>query len=265
MNQPKFSLKIELTKLRKSIYELDKKAVTIFLLVGILQTISWYFSSRKFFRATFFDDLQFHPHVYLIEYFYWFIGDFVVFFLIPVLFIKFWFKEKISGYGLKAGDYRAGFKIVILFLAVMLPLVWVFSAQQNFSDTYPHLNAARSSWNIFFLYETGMFIYMISWEFIWRGFMLFGLKEKFGNYAVLIQMLPFLVLHNGKPFAETFGSIFAGIALGILALRTGSIFYCIITHSIVMLSIDFISTLRYRTSSYGIGPDALQNILKEIF
>jgi hypothetical protein len=56
---------------------------------------------------------------------------------------------------------------------------------------------------------------------------LFGLKEKFGFYAVLIQMIPFVILHNGKPELETFGAIAGGIALGILALRTKSFYYCV--------------------------------------
>jgi membrane protease YdiL (CAAX protease family) len=106
---------------------------------------------------------------------------------------------------------------------------------------------------------------MISWEFIWRGFMLFGLKEKFGYYSVMIQMIPFVILHNGKPAAETFGAIAGGIALGVLALRTNSILYCAITHMGIMFTIDLISTLRYRANDYGVGLDALLNIIKTIF
>jgi membrane protease YdiL (CAAX protease family) len=93
--------------------------------------------------------------------------------------------------------------------------------------------------------------------------MLFGLEEKFGYYAVLIQMIPFLILHNGKPAPETFGAILGGIALGILALRTRSIYYCVITHMSVMFSIDLISTLRYRANDFGIGISSLINVLKE--
>ena len=106
---------------------------------------------------------------------------------------------------------------------------------------------------------------MISWEFMWRGYMLFGLKEKFGYYSVLIQMIPFVILHNGKPAPETFGAILGGIALGILALRTSSIYYCVITHMGVMLSIDLLSTLRYRVNDYGIGFDSFIHIVRTIF
>src|SRR5690606_31911650 len=148
---------------------------------------------------------------------------------------------------ISAGDYKAGIKITLVFILIMLPLVWIVSSFPQFNKTYPHLEDAKTSWLIFIIFETGMLIYMFSWEFIWRGFMLFGLREKFGYYAVLIQMIPFLILHNGKPAPDTFGAIVAGIALGILALRTRSIFYCVFTHMSVMFSIDLISVLRYRS------------------
>jgi len=264
MDKKKFILGDELKSLLISIKTLDQKAVIVFLSIAVLQTISWYYTSRRFFRVNFFDSLQFDPNVYLFEYLYWFIGDFFTLFILPFFIIKVLLREKIKDYGIKFGDYKAGLIITLIFLAIMIPLVWIASSTSEFSRTYPHLSSVKNSWIVFMIYELGMFIYMISWEFIWRGFMLFGLEKKFGYYSVLIQMIPFLILHNGKPSAETFGAIIAGIALGILALRTRSIFYCVVAHASVMFSIDFISTLRYRSGDYGIGLNSLINILKEI-
>lgn len=95
--------------------------------------------------------------------------------------------------------------------------------------------------------------------------MLFGLEKKFGYYSVLFQMIPFVILHNGKPFLETFGSIFGGIALGVLALRTRSFYYCVIIHIGVMISMDFISSLRYRANDYGIGINSIINLVNYLF
>jgi uncharacterized protein len=256
--------KAELNKLLNIIRSLDKKVVYIFLSVAVLQTFSFYVTSRRFFRVNFFPVFESNDNVFLIEYLFWFIGDFFSYFIFPLLIIKFLFKEKIKNYGIASGDYKAGIKITLIFLVVMLPLVWVVSALPEFSKTYPHLSSAKNSWKIFLIFECGMLIYMFSWEFIWRGFMLFGLKDRFGYYAVLIQMLPFLILHNGKPAPETFGAIIAGIALGILALRTNSIFYCVITHMSVMFSIDFISVLRFKTDDYGLGINSILNIFKSL-
>ncbi len=265
MKKDRFSLTKEMKTLFIKIRELDRKVLIIFISVAILQTISWYYTSRRFFRYNLFDSLQDNPHIYLIEYLYWFIGDFFTFFILPVLIIRFILKEKIRDYGIKIGDYRAGLKISLLFLGIMLPIIWFASALPEFSSAYPQLKTTIDSWNVFFIFEFGLIIYLAAWEFIWRGFMLFGLEEKFGYYAIFIQMIPFLILHNGKPVLEAFGAIIAGLALGVLAYRTRSIFYCVISHACVMFSIDFISILRYRADNYGIGFISLIHVFKQIF
>jgi len=258
-------LKKETTRLAVTVRDMDRKVIIIFLSVAILQTISWYFTSRNFFRINFFPSLQNDPSVYLYEYLYWFIGDFVTLFILSALIIKFILKEKLSDYGLKFGDYKIGLLLSIIFFLIMLPLVWFFSATPDFSAKYPHLLSTRTDWDEFFIYEFALLVYMFSWEFIWRGFMLFGLEKKFGYYSVLIQMIPFVILHNGKPVEETFGAIAGGIALGILAFRTRSVYYCVVTHMSVMLSIDLISTLRFRANDYGVGIHSILNIVKSFF
>jgi len=258
-------LKTEYSRLKEIIRELDRKVIVIFLSVAILQTISWYFTSRNFFRINIFPHYQNNSDVYLYEYLYWFTTDFITLFILAILIIKFVIKEDLKDYGLQAGDYKAGLIISAIFLGVMLVIIWFVSATPDFATKYPHLQSTKNSWRDFYIYESGMLLYMIGWEFIWRGFMLFGLKEKFGYYSVLIQMIPFVILHNGKPVAETFGAIAGGIALGMLAFRTNSIYYCVFSHMGVMFSIDVISTLRYRANDYGVGLDSLFNIITKIF
>jgi len=258
-------IKKEIGRFLEIIREMDRRVIIIFLSVAVLQTISWYYTSRNFFRINFFPYYQNDPNVFLYEYLFWFIGDFFVLFILSILIIKFILREDLRNFGLQFGDYKVGFTLSAIFFFVMLPVIWFFSVTPEFTEKYPHLLSTRNNWGEFYIYESGMLFYMISWEFIWRGFMLFGLKEKFGYYSVLIQMIPFVILHNGKPAPETFGAIAGGIALGVLAFRTNSIYYCVLTHMGVMFTIDIISTLRYRANEYGIGLDSLFNILKTIF
>jgi membrane protease YdiL (CAAX protease family) len=265
MSSEKFRLKDELINLYLKVKQLDRKIVVIFLSVAVLQTISWYYTSRRFFRYNIFDSFESDPNVYLAEYLYWFIGDFFTFFIVPIVVVKFILKEKIKDYGVTFGDYNAGIKISAVFLLIMLPLVWFASSSPEFIAAYPQLKTTMDSWRVFFIFEAGLFVYLVAWEFIWRGFMLFGLKEKFGFYAIFIQMIPFLILHNGKPVLETFGAVIAGLALGVLAYRTRSIFYCVITHACVMFSIDLISILRYKADNFGVGITSLIQVFKQIF
>lgn len=262
----KISIKQELKKLYDIIKSLDKNVVIIFISVAILQTISWYYTSRRFFRDNFFYTLfDKDPNVYLYEYLYWFISDVFTLMIIPLLLVIFIHKSRPREYGFRLGEKKLGLQISFIFFLIMLPIVWFASSTGGFAAKYPHLHAAKTNWNIFLIYETGMLLYMFAWEYIWRGYMLFGLEKKFGYYAVLIQMIPFLILHNGKPAPETFGAIIAGIALGILALRTRSFIYGAIVHFGVMISIDFISALRFRANDFGVGLKSLFNIFSGLF
>ncbi len=243
----------------------DRNAVVIFISVAVLQTVSWYYTSRRFFKINIYPEYFDNPDIDLYEFIYWFAGDTVALLLIPALIIIFYFKKNIRDFGFQKGDYKTGIFYTVIFLGFMIPILWFVSAAPEFAAKYPHLASARTDLNKFIIYEIGIFLYLVSWEFMWRGYMLFGLEEKFGNYTVLIQMIPFVILHNGKPALETFGAIFGGIALGILALRTRSVYYCILVHFGVMFSIDFLSRLRFNTEDYGIGINSLLNIISQLF
>ena len=78
-------------------------------------------------------------------------------------------------------------------------------------------------------------------------------------------MIPFVILHNGKPELETFSAILGGIALGILAFRTRSFLYGVIVHFGIMFGIDFISSLRYKAAEYGVGFDSFVKVISNIF
>jgi membrane protease YdiL (CAAX protease family) len=57
------------------------------------------------------------------------------------------------------------------------------------------------------------------------------------------------MIHFSKPLAECLGSILAGIALGTVALRTGSIWGGVLVHCLVAWSMDLLAL--YRTGQLG--------------
>jgi membrane protease YdiL (CAAX protease family) len=73
-------------------------------------------------------------------------------------------------------------------------------------------------------------------EFMFRGFILFGLKERLGGGAVLVQMVPFALLHLHKPGLEAAGCVISGIYFGYLAWRTDSLWPVYIIHCVAALS-----------------------------
>jgi membrane protease YdiL (CAAX protease family) len=75
-------------------------------------------------------------------------------------------------------------------------------------------------------------------EFFFRGFLIFALARYIGSLAIFVMIVPYAMIHFGKPFAECLGSVIAGIALGTIALRTGSIYGGVFVHCGVAWSMD---------------------------
>lgn len=236
----------ELKLLKEKTRALDFKVVYIFISVAVITFLSMEFASPNFYYDHIGKD-RFDSRIY------WFLMDGFLMFALPALSIKLIFKEPLSKYGWQWGDYKFGLFTVGLFLLVMLPVLWIASASETFAKTYPQGGSKVSiNFTYYFIYEMAILIYMLGWEFFWRGFMLFGLKEKFGYYSIFIQMIPFFILHKGKPELEVFASIFAGLVLGVQALRANSFIYCWLIHWLVMVFIDGISILREKNEFYNI-------------
>jgi hypothetical protein len=158
--------------------------------------------------------------------------------LLPIVLIKFGIREKIKDYGFRFSRSKLGWSFVTVGFLVMLPIVLIASHLASFQNKYPLCKLAAANWAIFIPYQLAFGIYILSWEFFFRGYMLFGLEEQFGKYSILIQMIPFTILHHGKPFSESVGAILAGILLGVIALETRSFIYGALLHWLVAVSMD---------------------------
>ncbi|MCW8850909.1 MAG: CPBP family intramembrane metalloprotease [Melioribacteraceae bacterium] len=238
-------LKLEASLLFNKLKDLDFKSVIIFLSSTILFTISWYYSNPKYFSEIF----SFHKSFELVyedltAFSFWFIFDTILFLFIPIIIVLIIFKEKLRNYGLRIGKWKTGLSFSILSIIVFIPIIYFISYSSIFRDYFPLMESATDNLLVFLIYEALFILFILSWEFIFRGFMLFGLEKKFGLYSILIQMIPFVMLHNGKPFIETFTAIFGGLFLGYLALRTRSIFYGFLIHTFILLSLDIIAFLK---------------------
>lgn len=87
--------------------------------------------------------------------------------------------------------------------------------------------------------------YYIAFEFFYRGFILKGFAAEIGlARAMWLQVMLSVMIHLGKPPAETLAAIPAGFGFGFLALKTKSLLYPIILHLIIGISTDIFSLLR---------------------
>jgi membrane protease YdiL (CAAX protease family) len=178
---------------------------------------------------------------------HWAVGSVVVYLLLPALLIRLVYRERLAGYGLKfRGAFADGWVYLVMF-AVMGPLVWLVSRQPEFQETYPFLalSAGEPLWPKFWIWEALYACQFLALEFFFRGFLVHGLRPKFGAYAIPIMTIPYCMIHfYGKPFLESLASIVAGLALGFMSLRTRSVLLGAAIHVSVALSMDFASLWR---------------------
>lgn len=170
--------------------------------------------------------------------FAWFGLNFVALLLVPLLVIRFGFRERVSDFGLQLGDYREWGKYLLIFLAVMIPVAAIASRIPEFNDYYPRYRPMLDNHWLILPSMAGWLLYFMAWEFFFRGFMLFGLGKRLGALAIFIQMVPFTMAHFPKPELESFAAIIAGIALGIMAWRTKSFLGPWLLHWLAATSMD---------------------------
>ncbi len=159
------------------------------------------------------------------------ISSFIYFGIFPVLTILIFLRKNPLDFGLRLGNYRLWLPYVLIFLAIAIPILYFTSDMSSVQGYY------RSHRNFDLLkYALQMGVYMLGWEFLFRGFMLFGLKEKFKEGSIIIQMIPFVLLHFGKPEIETISTIFTGLLWGYICYRGKSFWPAYIMHMVVNVS-----------------------------
>jgi membrane protease YdiL (CAAX protease family) len=75
-------------------------------------------------------------------------------------------------------------------------------------------------------------------EFFFRGFIIHGIKKRFGFYSIFVMMIPYVMIHFQKPMPETFGAVLAGVVLGTLSLKSRSIWLGVAIHYAVAITMD---------------------------
>ena len=151
---------------------------------------------------------------------------FVFYYVIPAFVILFVFRDSIWDYGLRLGNWREGI-LWTLGVGLVIGTFLFFFARTPAMQTYYSARAADSASLIIIRSAVELF----SWEFIWRGFLLFGLARYLGpGPAIFLQAVPFAYMHLGKPELETLSTIFGGAGFGFVAWRTESMIYPWLIH-----------------------------------
>jgi membrane protease YdiL (CAAX protease family) len=153
---------------------------------------------------------------------------FLLFFLVPALIVVFGFRDGLSRYGLRLGNWRWGGGLLLAGLVVMTPIILALSGDPAFRAYYgassTTLGAALAN-NV---------VELVPAEFLLRGFLMFALWRRIGPLALVIVQVPFILTHIGKPDVELWSTFIGGTVFAWLDQRTGSILWSALGHVYVL-------------------------------
>ena len=177
--------------------------------------------------------------------------------VVPMILIKSIYKQSLSEYGLgmppKGRRALAFWSFLALFI-ISLPAFYLGAQDEGMRQVYPFYKNFTSSGQ-FIIYELTYLPFFIAIEFIFRGYLLFGLAGTrddeiqksgggvpgifyFHKYALLIQMLSYTAWHLGKPTPELWGTLVWGLAAGTLAYACRSIWPVVAAHWFLNVFLD---------------------------
>ncbi len=139
---------------------------------------------------------------------------------------------------------RGNLRWYLIGFAVVIPLVIWASGLAAFQQKYPMYPYVQRSTFDLVGYELSYAAGIVAIEVFFRGFLVGPLAPRLGSSAVFVSVLPYVLIHVGKPPLEVLGSVIAGIFLATLAHRSQSIWGGAALHVGIAWSMDALALLR---------------------
>lgn len=152
----------------------------------------------------------------------------------------------LAAWGLSFGRSRLGLLLLLAYVPILAVLLLVAARDRALSAMYPLARSALASPRRFLLFEVlYLLCYYTAWEFCFRGVLLLPLVPAVGVIpALAIQTTLTTLLHIGHPKSEIWSTLLGGLALGLVAYFTGSVFYAVLMHASLGIGVDVIQWRR---------------------
>lgn len=169
------------------------------------------------------------------------ITGFLILGVIPGVFYSLFINSDIDFFGFSISHFSSVFIIILILSAFIILAVY---ANQKSSPERNSLQIKITEWNfiLFGINSFGWIIYLIGYEYLFRGILLFECNSSFGFWpAITINVVIYSAIHmvNGKD--EALGALIFGAVASYFTLIQGTILIPIFMHIVLSLSSDYFS------------------------
>ncbi len=158
-----------------------------------------------------------------------FYSDIIFYFLVPLI-SSYILRLERKQIGLSFGKTNEKLRLMIFLFLLGLPIMYFASNMPQFYNYYPMYVWAGNTPANFVKYEILILFSMLSCEFFFRGFIMLGTSKNFGKFSILLQDVPYFLVHIGKPPLEVPYSFFVGVIFGYIDYEAESIAPSLILH-----------------------------------
>lgn len=180
----------------------------------------------------------------LIRYGWWSSWHIICYVAMPFIAIRYFLKQPFLSYGWHWNETHRHWLGYLYLLCPILVFVVIASGREDFVEHYPFYGSAGRSWFDLLAWEVLYLIQFACLEFFFRGYIVQSLRPHYGAAAIWVMVVPYVMIHFPKPWLEATGAIFFGLFLGILALRSRSIWGGFLVHAGVAISMDIASLVQ---------------------
>ena len=160
---------------------------------------------------------------------------------VPLAMIALVHRQRLGDFGLGPGRWRLWVPLsAVIFLVQGLVVLLILRHDPAYVRRYPSFALAREGGALFWTWEASRLAYMLSWEFLFRGYLLFALEKRLGYLALAVQTVPFVLWHivGAKPISEIYFTIGSGLLSGFLVLVCRSIWPIVLLHALGAILLD---------------------------
>jgi membrane protease YdiL (CAAX protease family) len=172
--------------------------------------------------------------------------------VIPALAVIFIFPGSIMDYGFSAAGSLTPFPFYSLIFILFPPLIFWASRSPKMHHQYLVIQVEIWDLPVIIINTGSWFLYLLAYEFCFRGFLLFSIARLFGPIpAIIVTTLLYSLVHLTKGPGETVGALLFGCLYGWITLETGTLWAAFLGHLTLAVCNDIFCIYHRKDRSFS--------------